>query len=91
MLDFWHLKLMWKTLKKILAKNGLEVNSPRETFREAGRSRVIARVEPWMEFVKMRNLTVHTYNEETVDIIFGAMPEFRAELDSLIENIQRMK
>ena len=81
-------ELIWKTLKRILAFKGININSPREVFREAAKQKIIEDPLVWFEFIKKRNLTVHTYNEECADEIFESLPEFKKELDKVLEKIK---
>lgn len=83
-------ELIWKTLKRILAFNGITVNNPRDVFREAAKQNLINDPLVWFEFIKKRNLTVHTYNEECSDEIFESLPSFDKELDKVIEKILRL-
>ncbi len=66
-------ELAWKTMKDYLEEEGFQVDSPKSVIRQAFQSRYIDNAEVWMEAMKMRNLTVHTYNtkimEETVAFV----------------------
>ena len=56
-------ELSWEIMKKVLSREGLEVSTPRQVFREAGSAKIIEDVKLWIDFANKRNLTVHTYNE----------------------------
>ncbi len=62
-------ELSWKVLKDILEDEGFEINSPKETMRQAFKSEIIRGDdgEIWMECLKMRNLTSHTYDSATLE------------------------
>jgi len=93
--EFTH-ELAWNTLKDFLEPTGVtnlfgSVNATRAAF-AAG---LIENGEAWMEMIKHRNLTTHTYDERTADQISSAIlssyvAEFRkfqekfAELESEI-------
>lgn len=83
-------ELIWKVLKKILSFKGIDVNSPRDVFREAAKQDIIEDPKIWFEFIKKRNLTVHTYNEDDAEEIFGCLPSFRDELAKVIEKIKKL-
>ena len=83
-------ELIWKTLKRILAFKGINVNSPRDVFRESAKQKLINDPLVWFEFIKKRNLTIRTYNEEYANEIFECLPLFNKELDKVIENIKRL-
>src|SRR5438105_4075073 len=51
-------------MKEILEKRGVEVGSPKDTFRKAFEEKLIDDPEQWFEFQKLRNLTMHAYEEK---------------------------
>lgn len=83
-------ELSWKALKRILAFKGLDVNNPRDVFREAAKHKFISDPTVWFEFIRKRNLTVHTYNADCANEIFESLPKFQKELDDLIKNIKNL-
>ena len=60
-------ELAWKTLKDYLTENGFDLNSPKEVIRQAFQSEIITEGEVWMEALKKRNLTSHTYNADVLN------------------------
>ena len=84
-------ELSWKTMKRILAYRGIEVNSPREVFRNAARDKLIDDLDYWFEFIEKRNLTTHVYNLKVAEEIFNFLPTFATELDKFISRISLMK
>lgn len=71
--EFTH-ELAWNTLKDFLEPAGAtnlfgSVNATRAAF-AAG---LIENGEAWMEMIKNRNLTTHTYDERTADKISSAI------------------
>ncbi|MEG1807781.1 HI0074 family nucleotidyltransferase substrate-binding subunit [Cetobacterium sp.] len=58
-------ELSWKLMKNYLEYQGIEVSSPRETFREGFKSNLIEDATQWINLMQNRNRTSHTYNEET--------------------------
>lgn len=61
------LELAWKTLKDYLFENGYDLNSPKEVLRQAFQNEIIIAGEVWMESLKKRNLTSHTYDDEVLN------------------------
>lgn len=63
----------WNTLKDFLSYQGVSTTmlGSRDTTREAFAAGMIKEGEKWMEMIKTRNLTSHTYNEETANEIFS--------------------
>lgn len=75
-------EIAWKTMKDYLEEEGFELNSPKETLRQAFQSRLITDGEVWLEALKRRNNTVHNYDsvmlEETVTFIVASfVPQAR--------------
>ena len=81
-------ELVWKTIRRILIKRGIEANSPKTVFRQAAKDSIITNLDKWFEFVNFVNNTVHVYNEEIADKIYNALPEFRAMTNEFIEKLK---
>lgn len=81
-------ELSWRILKRVLNKKGLDVNSPRDTFRTAAQNHLINNLEMWFDFQVKRNLTVHTYNNNVVNEIVALLPMFSSELKKLVNILQ---
>ncbi len=63
-------ELAWKTLKDFLLSRGTgDLFGSRDVVRESFQLGLIENGEIWMEMIKSRNLTSHTYNEATADEI----------------------
>ncbi len=81
-------ELSWRTLKRVLSKKGLDVASPRDTFRTAAQNHLLSHLEQWFDFQLKRNLTSHTYNEATMDEVISVLPAFSVAMQKLIETLQ---
>lgn len=57
-------EIAWKALKKSLEQHGHETGSAREAFATAYQLRWLHNESVWIEMIRDRNLTVHTYNKE---------------------------
>lgn len=55
----------WKVLKDFLEEEGFTVKSPRDAIKTAFQYGFIDNADVWLEALKDRNLTTHTYDEET--------------------------
>lgn len=84
-------ELAWKTLKRILAFKGLDINNPRDVFREAAKQKLIDDPLVWFEFLRKRNLTVHTYNPEVANEIYESFPTFKEELNKLLDIVKKLQ
>jgi nucleotidyltransferase substrate binding protein (TIGR01987 family) len=85
------LELTWKTLKRVLEERGLEVNSPKETFRLAAKEKLIGQVAQWFDFVEKRNLASHVYREEYARAIEAVFLPFESAVRGVIETIESLK
>lgn len=78
-------ELSWKYLQARLRETGLEAQSPRSAFREAGKAGLLPEVEPWLRFTEQRNLTTQTYHPQLADEVYSMIKkEFLPSLQRLI-------
>lgn len=88
--EFTH-ELAWKTLKDFLENRGvLDLYGSKDVIRHAFSVGLIEKGQIWMDMIQSRNLTSHTYNEETAaqiaTVILGDyFPEFEALHNTLAE------
>ncbi len=69
--EFTH-ELAWKVMKDYAEYQGrFDIKGPKDATREAFSMNIITDGELWMDMIKSRNLTVHTYDEITVERIFN--------------------
>jgi len=74
-------ELAWNTLKDYLTEQGIVgLIGSRDTIREAFQKQLILDGELWMETIKSRNKTVHSYDEETAIDISQKIIDFYCEL-----------
>lgn len=75
------IELYWKTLKRLLLIEGIETKTPRETLKEAYQAGWLNREEDWLQMLRDRNATCHTYDEaaarEIVEHIHQYFPEMK--------------
>lgn len=81
-------ELSWKLMKRVLESKGLEVGSPKDAIRTAALNRLIDDPEVWFEFQKRRNLTVHSYNKENLELIVSIFDSFSEELEKLVTRVR---
>ena len=53
--------LSWKIMKRVLKHQGIDANSPRETFREAAVNKIIDNVSVWDQAMQQSMATSNTY------------------------------
>jgi nucleotidyltransferase substrate binding protein (TIGR01987 family) len=84
-------ELAWNVLKDFLEEQGLKnLYASKDSTREAFKRGLIQNGEVWMDMIKSRNLSSHTYNQDisreiAEKIIIDYVPEFR----QLIEMMER--
>jgi nucleotidyltransferase substrate binding protein (TIGR01987 family) len=66
-------ELAWRLMKDYLSEEGYTLNSPREAVKQAFQSGVIAEGHRWIEALDDRNLTSHTYDENTAQKVVTAI------------------
>jgi nucleotidyltransferase substrate binding protein (TIGR01987 family) len=81
-------ELAWKTIKRLLEREGVLVRSPREAFREAAALKMISEPEAWFRFIDARNETVHTYVQEARDRVLETFDEFSRHLNEIVNFIE---
>lgn len=71
MIHFFELsfELAWKLLKDYLTEEGFDAKSPRAVIKLAFQQELIPDGHVWIRALQDRNLTTHTYNEETADLV----------------------
>jgi nucleotidyltransferase substrate binding protein (TIGR01987 family) len=74
-------ELAWNTIKDFLEYSGQTgVYGSRDAFRKAFELGLVEDGEGWMDMLKSRNATSHTYNEETAEEICNAVVEIYYKL-----------
>ena len=82
-------ELCWKTLQKVLESDRpLADPSVRGILREAARLSFVTDLDLWYRFHESRNLTSHTYNEETAEEVFSVAVRLPAEARKLLVRLE---
>ena len=67
-------ELAWNVMKDFLEYQGSTgLIGSRDTIREAFKVEIITDGEGWMDMLKKRNLTTHTYNEDIAEEVVSAV------------------
>ena len=86
-------ELAWQVMKDYFEFQGnTSITGSRDAVRESFQKGLITNGEVWMEMIKSRNQSSHTYNEEVVKEIktkiisqyFSLFNEFKTKLTSLM-------
>ncbi len=84
-------ELAWKTLKKVLNYKGIKSTAPRDIFRDAAAQGLIGDPQSWFEYLEKRNLTVHTYDEATVEDIYSILKDFEEAIAQLLTKLNELR
>lgn len=85
-------ELAWKTLSDFLkGKGAINIYGSKDATREAFKLELISNGDVWMDMIKSRNLTSHTYNEEvTESIIENIIYDYYPAFCSLEEKLKKL-
>ena len=81
-------EMAWKAIQHYAALEGVECASPRECFRVGFRLGLLANDPAWLEMVEDRNRTSHTYDEESAQEIYRALPRYASLLRGLLDRMR---
>jgi len=72
--------LAWNVIKDFYEYQGVSnIQGSRDAFRIAFERGLISDGDIWMDMIKKRQLTVHTYNEDVANIILSSIIDDYAE------------
>ncbi len=86
-------ELAWNVLKDYLESQGIQgVVGSKGATREAFKNNLISEGEVWMDMIKSRNQTTHTYNEKTANEITEAiLTRYCAQFSQLQTRFARLQ
>lgn len=88
-------ELFWKLLKAFFDEKGLEIYYPRDVLKQAYQDHIITDEVIWLQMLKDRNLTSHTYDAILADTIFSHIklyvPILRKAVDVVSNLINNQK
>jgi nucleotidyltransferase substrate binding protein (TIGR01987 family) len=90
--EFTH-ELAWNTLKDFLENRGAQnIYGSKDATREAFKAGLIENGETWMDMIKSRNQTTHTYDEALVAEIVNAVTKtYFTEFTALQTRMNKLK
>ncbi|MEK9169495.1 MAG: HI0074 family nucleotidyltransferase substrate-binding subunit [Patescibacteria group bacterium] len=77
-------ELAWKLMQSIEVENNINVYGVKTIIREAAKLGLIDDPVKWLDFLKDRNLSIHTYKEELAQKVYQSAKEFIPFVDKLI-------
>lgn len=86
-------EMAWNVLKDFLEDRGAKkIYGSKDATREAFKTGLIENGEAWMKMIESRNLTSHTYNEETATAMVSAIiHSYFAEFSDFHVRMQKLK
>lgn len=82
-------ELAWKCLKLYLEDQGItKATTPKACLQQSFIHKIITDEDTWMEMIKSRNLTVHTYNEKFANVLFKKLPRYLSVMEKLLEKVK---
>ena len=86
-------ELAWKTLKDFLEHRGTEaLYGSKDVTRQAFSLGLIEHGDIWMDMIRDRNLTTHTYNEETArEIVETILNSYYSEFNAFQCRMKNLK
>ncbi len=83
-------ELTWKLLKRYLdAEEGAQEYNIKDLFRTAAKHDLIKSVDNWFTYHKARNLTSHTYHEQTAEETYAAAKLFAHDAKQLLTILEK--
>jgi nucleotidyltransferase substrate binding protein (TIGR01987 family) len=67
------IELYWKAFKRLLEREGIQANTPRESIKQAYQVGWIEDEDAWLEMLRDRNETSHVYDEATARRIYESI------------------
>lgn len=81
------LELFWKTLKRLLAVEGIETDTPKATLKEAFQIGWLHDESAWLQMLQDRNLTSYVYDETIA--IFQDIKKYFPEMQQVFKELKQ--
>jgi nucleotidyltransferase substrate binding protein (TIGR01987 family) len=79
-------ELAWKSAKKQM---GTVTTAPKQVVREMAQNELIADVDFWLRAIDYRNLSVHTYNQQLAEQVYGFAKDFLPAGNGLLKKLAK--
>jgi nucleotidyltransferase substrate binding protein (TIGR01987 family) len=83
------IELFWKTLKRLLAEEGITADTPRDAVRKAFQVRWLSDEATWLEMLDDRNRTSHVYDEAMARRIHANVQRYFPEMERVYRLLQQ--
>jgi nucleotidyltransferase substrate binding protein (TIGR01987 family) len=84
------IELYWKTLKRLLAQEGVIATTPKDVLKKAYSVDWIKNETAWLEMLQDRNETSHVYDEEKANEIYEHIRHNFPELQKTFEFLKKL-
>ncbi len=84
------IELYWKTLKRLLAAEGIEANTPKDALKQAFQIKWLTDETAWLQMLNDRNETSHIYNEATALRIYNDIKQNYKELAAVYQKLMTL-
>jgi nucleotidyltransferase substrate binding protein (TIGR01987 family) len=81
-------ELFWKVVRRLLAREGIEANSPKAVLQQAYRLGWLDDEERWLRILTDRNLTSHTYQEPLALEIYRRTSAHHASMHAAFDKLR---
>ena len=83
-------ELSWKLMQDLCSYRGKDAFGPTASIKTAAELEVVDRPQEWLDFLKDRNITTHTYREYDAAAIYQRVKQFPPLVDELIASAERI-
>lgn len=85
-------ELSWKFMKRWIENNVaaeiVDGVTRKELFRIAIENRLISDIDEWMEFHRARNISAHTYDDKTAEVVYRVAVKFLDYAKALLQGLE---
>lgn len=81
------IELGWKISRKLM---GTSSTAPKQVIREMAQAKMIDDVSVWLKAIDQRNLSAHTYNEDTAEEVYSFAKTFAPLARKLLVNLKKI-
>lgn len=83
------LELFWKSIKRLLAVEGVQVDTPKNALKEAYQLGWLHDETAWLQMMRDRNLTSHVYDEEMAERIYEDIKKYFGEMKTVFIELRK--
>ena len=85
-------ELSWNVVKDFLAQKEVKIYGSKDATQEAFKEGLITNGVVWMEMIKSRNETSHTYNQDVSEkIVIAILKEYFFEFQNFKKTFEKLK